>query len=67
MSEFAAANEDPTTGQLAASIGCDPGQIIRSVLHTFKTATRSDGRSIWTSFVDDGGPEIKVFDTVWPQ
>lgn len=53
---------NPTAEQLAASIGCEPERIIRSV--------RSKASGTWISFVEDtdnpGGPAL-VFETVWPQ
>jgi hypothetical protein len=57
----------PSPEDLAASIGCEPGQIIRTVRHARKSEARTDGRSVYTSFVDQGDPEnVAVFETVWP-
>ena len=56
----------PTKEELAASIGCDPSTIIRSVLNQRRTA--QEGKQIWTTFVDQGDPEnAAVFETEWPQ
>ncbi len=59
---------DPTTSELARSIGCRSEDIVRSELNRFKTAQRTDGKQVWTSFVDQGDPErVAVFETEWPQ
>lgn len=59
---------NPTREQLAASIGCEPTQITRSVRNALKSRFLPEGQEIWTSFVDDGNPErLAVFETLWPQ
>lgn len=61
----------PTTEQLAASIGCEPDKIVRSVLN--RRRTLQEGKQIWTSFVERDEPQneqgdtVAVFETVWPQ
>lgn len=62
--------EQPTTQQLAASIGCEPEAIIRSVLN--QRRSRQAGKQIWTSFVEGpgyahGDDDVAVFETEWPQ
>lgn len=63
--------EDPTTTELAASIGCRPDQIIRSVKNARRSA--QEGKDVWTSFVEHGteqneqGDTVAVYETVWPQ
>lgn len=59
---------EPTNEQLAASIGCDPAKIIRSAHNKIKSDVRDDGKSIYTSFVDEGDPQrAAVYETIWPQ
>lgn len=58
----------PTDAQIAASIGCEQTQLIRTELNVRKTDLRLDHRKVYTSFVDQGDPEhAAVFETLWPQ